>query len=270
MYYINKQIFYVNSRNKINETDSHTDFSYMLNIDPNETFDKVVLLSCSIPKSFYFIQEGENTFILDEDGVQVTITIPAGNYNRNSLGTTLRNQLNVLSPNAWNYSVSYPIINQMCDDGKYIISVTNNTSQPSLIFGKHVAEQLGFERNSTNTFILDSLKSTNVCNLSNETTLYLHSDICQNNEGDNILQEIYSNGDASYSYINFQNPIPKEYSKPMTSDTSNIYRFTLTDEDGNKIDTNGININFTIMLYKVNEIDKMLRGAIKYFTLLSE
>lgn len=270
MYYTNKQIFYVNSRNKINETDSHTDFSYMLNIDPNETFDKVVLLSCSIPKSFYLIQENENSFILDENGSQVTITLPAGNYNRSSLGLTLRNQLNTLSPNGWIYNVTYPTINQTCDDGKYHIVVTNNSSQPSFIFGNYLAEQLGFEMNSINTFILDSLHSTHVCNLSNETTLFLHSDICQNSEGDNVLQEIYSNGEATYSYINFNNPNPKEYSKNKMTGTSNTFKFTLTDENGNIINTNGININFTIMVYKANNIDQMLKGAIKYFTFLSD
>jgi len=49
---------------------------------------------------------------------------------------------------------------------------------------------------------------------------------------------------------------------------SNVYHFYLTDEIGNIIHTNGININFTIMVYKSNDIDSMIKGAIKYLTLM--
>ena len=268
-YFTKSFIYYVNSRNRINENDSDSNFSfYFQNLQDNE-FDRVVLLSASIPKSFYLIQNGSNSFILQENTTQVTISIPQGNYNRNSLLSTVKSLLNSNSPNSWTYNITYPNINQTYDDGKYYFTVTNNTSQPSLIFTNSVYEQLGFNKNSTNTFISNSLVSTNVCNLSTETTLFIHSDISQNENSDNVLQEIYSNGEGSYSYINFINVCPHEYSKPLNNNNSSVFNFYLTDENGLIINTNGININFTIMIYKSNNIDNMIKGFIKMLTLLS-
>ena len=265
-YITNKQIFYVNSRDKLNQTDTETNFSYSMNIDPHGEFDRVVVLSCSIPKSYYLVQENENTFTLEEVNDQATITFPPGNYNRNSLASTLKSLLNSSSPKGWIYSVTYDNINLSEDNGKFHIIVSNNTDQPSFIFNEFLAEQLGFAKNKTYTFDSNELISEYVCNLSIETTLYLHSNICQNSEGDNVLQEIYSNGEATYSYINFQNNIPYEYSKVMASrNPSNVYTFSLRDENGYLINTNGININFTIMVFKLNDIDKLIKKAIKYF-----
>ena len=52
-YFTKSFIYYVNSRNRINTTDSDSNFSfYFQNLQDNE-FDRVVVLSASIPKSFY-------------------------------------------------------------------------------------------------------------------------------------------------------------------------------------------------------------------------
>lgn len=268
-YFIGKKfIYYVNSANRLNASDTDNSFSYkFINLQDGE-FDSVVVLSASIPKSFYLFQNGQNTFQLKENTSTVTITIPQGNYNRNSLLAIVMRLLNTNSPNGWTYIITYPNINVTADDGKYYFTVTGNSSQPSLIFQTYCYEQLGFNINSTNTFVSNSLVSSNVCNLSVETTLFIHSNVSQNYNSDNTLQEVYSNGEASYSYINFINPCPHEYSKPFENNNSNTFNFTLTDEYGNLINTNGININFTIMFYKKNIIDDMLKGYIKMKTIL--
>jgi hypothetical protein len=202
-----------------------------------------------------------------ENLTTVTITFPEGNYTRTSLALTCKNLLNSASPNGWSYNVTYPNIVQSNDTGKYTFTVTNNTSQPSFIFTTNLYEQLGFNSNTTCTFSGSQLISPNVCNLSIETTLFLHSDMCQNTEDNSIIQSIYSNGDPSYSYINFYNNIPLETSRPIKKVKADTYNFLITDEDGNEIQTNGVNINFTLMFFKMNNIDDLIRGAIKYFTL---
>lgn len=265
----NKYIYYVNSAFRTNANDTNTQFSYYFDKFQNNDFDHVVVLSASIPKSFYLIQSGSNSFVLNENGTHVTITLTPGNYNRNSLLATVKLLLNSNSPNSWTYNITYPNINTTYDDGKFYFTVTGNSSQPSFIFTSSMYEQLGFNANSNNVFVGGSLVSTNVCNLSVETTLYLHSDICQNGNDDNVLQEIYSNGESSYSYINYQNVCPHEYSKPILNNMSNTFNFYLTDEFGNIINTNGININFTLMVYKKNNIDDMIKGYIKMKTIMS-
>jgi hypothetical protein len=268
-YFTNKQIFYVNSADRLTGTD--TDFSFYLNVDVTQEFDRVVVLSASIPKSYYLVQLGTNTFQLQENTSIVTITVTPGNYTRQSMATTIKNLLNANSPHSYTYNVSFNNINTTYDQGTYTFSVTGNGAvQPAFIFTTGLYEPLGFNKNSTYTFSGNSLVSPNVTNLSTETTLFIHSNICQNKEGNDILQEIYTSGDASFSYVNFLNPTPQEHSRVMGGNKSNIYSFSLTDENGNVISTNGVNINFTIMIYKENDIDSLIKGAIKYFTLMSE
>ena len=267
-YFTTKQIFYINSNNRVNQSDTHSSFSYQLNIDPNQNFDKVVVLSAAIPKSYYLIQSVGNTFTLTEGTSTATIIIPPGNYSRNGLALVLKSVLNASSPNGYVYTITFSNISSTVDTGKYLFGVSGNGStQPSFTFGITIAEQLGFEENNTYNFSSNSLTSVYVCNLVNENTLFIHSNICQNTEGNSILQEIYASGEPSYTYIKFTNYTPQEYSKPMTDSRSNLFTFNLTNEDGILIDTNGININFTLMVYKRNNIFDLLKEAIKYFTM---
>ena len=269
-YFIGKKyIYYVNSANRLNPGDTNSNFSYEFTNLQDGEFDSVALLSASIPKSYYLFQTNQNTFQLKENNTTVNITIPIGNYNRNSLLYTLKTLLNTNSPNSWTYNITYPNINIQADTGFYYFTVSGNSSQPSFIFGSYCFEQLGFNSNTTYTFVSNSLNSVNVCNLSVETTLFIHSNISQNSNSDNTLQEIYSNGEPSYSYINFINPCPHEYSKPFENNTSSVFYFTLTDEYNNIINTNGLNINFTIMFYKKNVLDDMLKGYLKMKTILT-
>lgn len=267
-YFTNKQIFYINSNNRL--TGTHSNFSYYLNIDPNEEFDRVVVLAASIPKSYYLVDSSYKSFTLQEGVSTVTITFDEGNYTRNGLSIKLQSLLNANSPNDFSYTVTYKNISNNADNGKYTITVSGNGGvQPIFIFTNQMYEQLGFNINSSNQFTANVLESTNVVNLTNETTLFIHSDICQNNEGNNILQEIYASGEPSYSTISFSNHAPSEYSKIMVTSKSNSYNFYLTDENGQNINTNGVNINLTIMIYKKNDIDRMIKGAIKYYAVLS-
>jgi len=265
-YYTKKQIFYVNSTRRINGTNSS--FSHFLNIDPNEDYDRVAVLAASIPKSYYLIDSNHNTFTLKEGTDEVPIIFPPGNYTRNSIVNKSQTLLNQASPNNFTYSVSFQNINNDVDDGKLTFTVSGNGAvQPEFIFSTQMYEQLGFNRSSNNVFVDNSLISTNVINLVKETTVFIHSDICQNSEGDNVLQEIYTVGDSSFTMVNYENKNPMEYSKKLVPGKSNVYHFWLTNENGEVLDTNGVNINLTIMIYQSNDIDHLIKGAIKYFTM---
>jgi len=267
-YILKKEVFYVNSNNRL--SGSHSNFKFKIDLDVNAEYDSVAVLSASVPKSYYLVSSNNNSFVLKEGNDTVTIILPSGNYTRSSICSTVQNLLNNNSPNGYNYSVSFQNINTGYDDGKLTFDVTGNGStQPQFIFTTQLHEQLGFEPNSTNTFINNSLKSVDVINLTKETTLFIRSDIAHNSEqmGHNILQEIFTTGDASFSHATFINYNPRENSKPIANNQSNIYEFILTDENGREIDTNGININFTILVYKKNDLYSLIKSAIKYFTI---
>ena len=46
---------------------------------PHSEFNYVSVLAASIPKSYYMIESGYNTFILQDNQSQVNITLQAGN-----------------------------------------------------------------------------------------------------------------------------------------------------------------------------------------------
>lgn len=259
-YITNKRIFYIDSHQRL--SGDHNNFSYLFNLPNNNDFTHCCLLSCVIPKSYYLIQNGYNTFILRENNVNTTITIPAGNYSATSFRTVLQSLLNTNTTQAWTYTITYPNISNSSNTGKYTYNCVGGN--PSFILSDNgLYEQLGFDINSTNTFINNTLTSKNVIKLQVEDTLYLHSDIASNGK-DDVLNEIFVAGNADYSSIKYQCPDVDAYSKELQTNTSNVYNFWITNEDSQMVDLNGLNVVLTIMLYKKENINDIIRNYIKY------
>lgn len=250
------QVFYINSRNRTEGTNS--DFVYQVPLDRNQKYDRIVLLDISVPKSYYLIQDGYNTFTLREGGNDFTITIRAGNYNRNSFRLILQTALNTAG--AYTYAITNDNLNTNGDDGKYTYTVSDNAGvQPYFIVGSYLYEQLGFEPNTSYQFSTDSLKSVNVVNFTNETTLFMHCDRCTN-KNDDVLQNLISTGSSDYSYVTFKNDNIEISSKILTTTDVDNFRFYLTDENNTPIDLNGLNIVMTICVYRKREnIDNFIK-----------
>ena len=255
----NKRIFYINSRNRLTGTDS--DFTYTLDYK-NEDYDYVVVLQASIPKSYYLVQHGKNTFVLNEDGNQTQVTVPEGNYTRTSFMAQLQTSLNAASFHHWSYSVTIPSLSTTGDTGKYTYSVSGNGGiQPQFIIGSSLFEQLGFNEDTTYSFVGDELISANVIKLQIEDTLFIHSDIASNGV-DNVLQEVFAVDSPDFGNLLWVCPDVEAYSKQLGTNKSNSYRFYLTDEDGNSIDLNGQNFVMTIMLYKKQNVYELIKKMI--------
>ena len=148
----NKKLFYIDSHNRLSGT--HSNFTIQVDYK-DESFDHCVVLQATIPKSYYLIQPGKNTFVLDENGSQVTITIPIGNYSRSSFAYQLQYQLNQNSPNGWSYVMTKSNNQTTGDNGLYTWTVTNNSgNQPSFIIGEYLYEQLGFDSNTIQNLLV--------------------------------------------------------------------------------------------------------------------
>jgi hypothetical protein len=259
----NRKIFVVNSRNGIEGTDEK--FSFTFEIPKNEKYDRVCVLSAIIPKSYYLIQSGKNTFTLSENGTNTVITVPPGNYSRRQFQAKITTLLNAGTAHAYTYAISVPNTTTGGDDGKYTYTVTGNGGvQPSFIFTTYLYEQFGFAINSTATFAASSLISDNVVKFQLEDALLIHSDIAINDNND-VLQDIFvDNGD--FSSIKFINFAPEAYSKQLAlQGKSNVYHFTLTNEDGDIMNLNGLNIVLTILIWKENDIWDYINKSIKHF-----
>lgn len=259
-----KKLFYIDSHNRSSGT--HSNFTIPLVYESSD-FDHCVVLQASIPKSYYLIQSGRNTFVLDENGSQVTISMPIGNYSRSSFGYQLQYQLNQNSPSGYTYVMTIPNSQQTGDTGLYTWTVTNNGGiQPSFIIGDHLYQQLGFEPNTTYQFSGNTLTSINVVKFQLEDSLFLHSDIA-NNGNDNVLQEMLGCQNTDYSMITYLCPDVEAYAKPLASNKSCVYTFYLTDEDDREIDLNGHNIVFTLLLFKKDTTNKLVSRFLKYMVM---
>ena len=236
-----------NSKDRISGTNSNFQ-SKPVDLGVNK-YNAICLIQASIPRSFYNVPSGYNTFTLRELGVNTTITIPVGSYNRINIKTAIATALNTSSPNGWVYSVSYPTSSQ-ADTFKFTFSVSGNTGQPSFIFTTNMARQMGFDDNSTNIFVANTLTSTNCINLSYITRAFIRSDIVLN-ANDGILEEILNYG----SYPMLSLAYYQQYSFDLNSrdynpSASNSWTFSLTDSYGELIELNGIPWSFSVVFYQ--------------------
>jgi hypothetical protein len=77
-----------------------------------------------------------------------------------------------------------------------------------------------------------------------------------------VLQEINAAPSPDYSTIVYQNTCAEFYSKPINFG-KNVYSFSLTNEDGEPLDLNGLNINFTLLIYKQDTLFEKLKSFMK-------
>jgi hypothetical protein len=227
----------------------------------SQSFDSVCLIQASIPKSFYNMPSGYNTFLLTEnDGVtssSVSVTIPPGNYNRINLQSVLATVLTNASPDGLTYTVSYPASTE-ADTFHYTFGV-NAPSSWTISFtftDSSPFRQLGFDV-GTYTFtdispVLQQLESINAINLSYILRAFIKSNIVSN-ATDGILEELLNFGSfPSSSVMSFQQVSFDLNSRLYNKDNKNAWTFALVDAFGVEIDLNGIPWAFSLVLYQRN------------------
>jgi hypothetical protein len=252
------RIYYINTENRL--SGNHSNFTYKLQIPANSEFNRVCVLQASIPVSFYLIQDGYNTFTVQENVARI-ITIPAGNYNAQNFIPVL---VNLLNTGTFIYSATLDY-----KTAKYTFTVSSNDLQPSFIFSSHLSQQLGFNKNSTNTFSGDTLKSINTLNFIPEGTIYIHSDLVDDET--DVLQEVYANNTIPFSNCIYQLKTDvNTYSKKLRTNASNVFRFYLCNEEDNELNLNGQNLLITIMLFKKDDFTDIFKKYIKYIVSKNE
>lgn len=275
-----KKIFYINSDNRLSGTSSN--FTYKINTLPTDEFTHCAVLSAIIPKSYYAIRAGRNTFTVWIDNGfsydEFPINIPIGNYNRRSLALTLQNCLNTqISLGVQPFSVSFTTGNSGADTGKYTFTFDNslyNTANIYFEFTNNVYYALGFNKNSQIYFTYNIgtdkhiLESTNVIDIQAFDQIFIKSDIIDDTEGNNVLQDIYSSAnDPSFSNIHYELIDLQSCAKKMKDNSNNILHIWITDEQEETIELNGLNIIITLMLFRTSNIWRKLSGFLSLATL---
>jgi hypothetical protein len=253
--------FYVNSHNRINQNDTHSSFTYKIDIPTDYQYTHVCLLNAQIPKSWYLVASGA-TFQLQEISSYVTITVPSKSYSATSFARVLTSLLNTNSPHSWVYAVTLPNRAQG-DTAKFTYTVTGNSgSQPSFTFNTHLYEQFGFDSGTVATFSASSLTSTNVFRFQADETLYIQSDMCTNGS-DSILASIVAIV-PDFSTIQYTCPNVRAYSKRLVTQNSSSFYFKITNEDFQLKELNGLNVTFDVLVWRKSKALDAIPELLKY------
>ena len=100
-------------------------------------------------------------------------------------------------------------------------------------------------------------------NSESEDRLLINSNKVNNPAKDDILLSTNSTTSVNYSSIAWDNPAPEFYSRLLSSKNNNTYNFSLTDEDGELIQLNGLNMNLTLLLYEKDAIFYQIRSFLR-------
>jgi len=146
-------LIHIDSHRRISGT--HQDGTYKINVTNGtiQDYDRVVLLSATIPKSYYAIELGLNTFVLTEtNGVtpkNLKIEIPPGTYSANQFKDTLPAIMTFESlANGYGYTYTMDL---STITAKFTYNMSGNSGNQSIITTtKNVHEQLGFFGDSDN------------------------------------------------------------------------------------------------------------------------
>lgn len=263
------RIIDINSDNRTSGTNSN--FTIQLpNLD--QRYDRVSLVSASIPKTYYNIQAPYNTFIFQEGIQTLTITVPVGNYSFTSFASVIQS---LLISNSFN-SIAYICIPNLTL-GKLQISssntIGNNPNLPNDIIttltfplSSNLYKNFGVNYISSNSFnSATPFISLNVC-IFTINTIMINSSIVKSvastNTASNILSMIGVNSSLPFSSITYENYSPLYNSRECQVSTS--ASFVITDRDGTELDLNGIPCNLTIMIYKYDNTNEVIRKDLAF------
>jgi hypothetical protein len=268
--FTNPLIVNFNSKDRISGTNSNF-FSQPVDLG-NNAFDTVCLIQASVPKSFYNVPSGYNTFVLREfDGItttNTTITIPPGSYTRINFQSTLATLLTNASPDGLTYTVSYPASTE-ADTFHYTFNVNVGSAWDiSFIFSaRSPYRQMGFDVGTylfTDINLTNSeLESVNAINLSYILRAYIKSNLVAD-ATDSILEELLnfgsfpSNSVMSYQQVNFD-----MNSRAYNPNNKNSWNFVLQDAFGQEIDLNGISWAFSVVFYQRNKIHELHKNELQ-------
>lgn len=253
--FIKKYYKIVDSSDRISGTSNN--FVININMPAGNEYNRIILNSAVIPKSFYLIRETYNTFTLKEGVNLWTITIPIGNYTLSEFLIQIQALLDDHTFIQFTYVMSFS--KRL---GKFTWIVSGNAGvQPSFIFTTNVFESFGFDKNTTNVFVADSLTSSNIINLNPNEMVYICSDLVNNAENQ-ILEAIPMCNIPDYSYQYYQNTTTHTI-KELTNNRNQTFSFQIKDSFHRLLDLNGKNIVFTLCIHKEEEKSKSIQENIK-------
>ena len=229
-------------------------FTVPISLPHDNDFDKIAMLECNVPKSYY-MWDFPSIIRLKEDtgSTDLGVVIPGyRNYTASQLSLTLAISLTLASaggPNAFTYNVAF-------DDGTGKFTITASSGEFHLEFQTDregdllAAKYLGWEAGAiTPTSSSSVLVSANVINLQRYDVIYVHCSLADNS-GDDIIGRVYPSNSPYLDSITYQSPAPKLMSCGLSNNQTNSANISLTDKDNNRVNLNGQNWNVIVSAFR--------------------
>jgi hypothetical protein len=245
--------FNINSKKRESGSIDDSDFYYNFTYKASDNADNLLNIDMlSIPRSYYSVNDYNNTFQLDTNVLIGTTSTPytdinvsKGDYTPNSLISEVTTNINALSLGvsgaSLGVSMTYSTLNKkMSYLGMTGVNIITNDKQ----------KYLGFNSAGTWSPTAGSIVSNDVVDLSGTNAVSILTDIDiesynNSNKNSNMLLSVYpnvdSNGFINYNSSNFR-------SIKLKNDKLRLQRFQLVDENMDLLDLNGLSWNLTLSL----------------------
>jgi hypothetical protein len=213
------------------------DIPAFLVVDDSIDYIQFNISSAVIPVSFYNINDNNNRLVVIENGITSSYVFPNGNYNASLFISTFK----TLLPSRWGIT-----LNSLTS----IFTITNSTYTTFSILGTTTMDYiLGFSGNRTTTN--GSLAMPRVCNFLSLPRINIRCGCLANSvlatdskkavQNDIVLS--VSNNSFPNGQIVFENN--GKIKSVFRCDRLDTFLLSITDDDGNLIDFNGVSSFFT-------------------------
>jgi len=218
--------------------------------EKNILYNQVSLIHAQIPVSYYTINENNNLFVLSTG----SYTLINGNYNATSFKTMF---LNLLGSS---FSMSLDV-----STGKYTLSCT---SSYTILSTTTCYKILGLEKNKLYV-VASSLTFPYPCNFLGVNRIKIKSgcfktnNLDSNSNGHSDLLATIPVNVSQYSLINYINHT--NFKNIIANEDINMLDISITDEEDNILNFNGIDVHLTIQIDSIIEdyiIDKSLNDLL--------
>jgi len=155
------------------QTGNKNKASFVFN-DPVQGVIGFRVLEASIPFTWYVVNSTNNQFNYKRAGAgsYTVVTIPPGNYDKDTIATTLVTLLNTADA-----STTFSVLVDKTTNYKLVITNTTNDFVLDFSLVAQAGDLLGFVANGTYSSASLSLTSPNVCNFTGAGNVFLKSDL---------------------------------------------------------------------------------------------
>jgi hypothetical protein len=164
------QVVFINSKQRVSGSsyDFHINLNDGLLKAGKDEYMRITLAEATINRSWYSIQEGDNSFIIRDNTTDITITLPTAYYTAIDIRSTLQG----LMP-SW-------LITYDRRTNKFTFTrPTDNKTYYKFVFSNTLNEMLGFSEDEEPTFTVatPTITSSNPVRVNAENAVFIHTDL---------------------------------------------------------------------------------------------